>query len=545
MQVLKSAVLCSLMILSLGVSFAQKSTTVYDVFDSAVITKKGMPQQNEFWNNKYNFPSKPKSMWEVGVSGGLYALASDVPSIYSTFGFSAHVRKSIGHVFSIRAQYMNGTARGLHWKGAKNFGQNDPLAKYYSAPTVTGVNTIPTRTAEVVFYNYKNRTQDLTLQLLASLNNINFYKRQSKLNIYIGAGFGISAYETMVNARDEANSKTYSDLYTSTFNKYKPVSYKDRKEILKALKNGMDNTYEEAAENFGNRKAKLGNQTINFATTFIGGVSYRLSKRINIFLEDRYTIAKDDLMDGQQWQENPIGNAVLTTGTDAYNNLSVGVNFNLGSKAIEPLWWINPLDYVYSELNQPKHQKIPKPVLDDTDGDGIIDQLDREPNTPAGVGVDSHGVTRDSDGDGVPDSMDKQMVTPTECQPVDANGVGKCPEPECCKTLATNMANIAAQTPDCPSDYPSLTFKSKTMNIGADMKKMLGDVAAKLKANPKCGIALNGYPEASKASQAACEKRLDVVKMYLTQKEGISADRISTNCEVGGGDKDTVDIKSN
>jgi hypothetical protein len=56
---------------------------------------------------------------------------------------------------------------------------------------------------------------------------------------------------------------------------------------------------------------------------------------------------------------------------------------------------------------------------------------------------------------------------------------------------------------------------------------------------------INGYPEASKAAQAVCQKRLDAVKMYLVQKEGISAERVSTNCEVGGGDKDTVDIKSN
>jgi outer membrane protein OmpA-like peptidoglycan-associated protein len=544
MQIMKSAVVFSLMALFTGVTFAQKSTNVYDVYDTAVIPKKGMPQQNEFWNNTYNFPSKPKSMWEVGVSGGLFNLTSDVPSIYSTFGFSAHVRKSIGHLFSVRVQYMSGTAKGLQWKGARNFGQNDPLAKYYSAPTVTGVNTIPNRPAETVYYNYKNKTQDLTVQLLASLNNINFYKRQSNWNFYVGAGIGASAYETMINARDEANSKTYSALYADVTNAYAPVKYQNKKEIRKALKNGMDNTYEEAAENFGNRKPKLGNQTLNFATTFIGGVSYRLSKRINIFLEDRYTIVKDDLMDGQQWQENPIGNAVLTPGSDAYNNISVGINFNLGSKAIEPLWWINPLDYVYSELNKPKHQQIPKPVLDDSDGDGVIDQLDKEPNTPEGTSVDTHGVARDSDGDGVPDNLDKQMVTPTECQPVDANGVGKCPEPECCKNMI-NAGEGGNGVKNCPSDFPSITFKSRSISLSPDIKKILNEVASKMKANAKCDVVLNGYPEASKASQAACEKRLDAIKMYLSQNQGISADRISTNCEVGGGDVNTVDIKSN
>ena len=74
---------------------------------------------------------------------------------------------------------------------------------------------------------------------------------------------------------------------------------------------------------------------------------------------------------------------------------------------------------------------------------------------------------------------------------------------------------------------------------------MLATVAAKMKANPNCNITINGYPEASKASQAVCQKRVDAVKKYLVEKEGISADRISTNCEVGGGDKNTVDIKSN
>jgi outer membrane protein OmpA-like peptidoglycan-associated protein len=71
------------------------------------------------------------------------------------------------------------------------------------------------------------------------------------------------------------------------------------------------------------------------------------------------------------------------------------------------------------------------------------------------------------------------------------------------------------------------------------------NVATKLKANPKCNITINGYPEASKAAQAVCQKRVDAVKVFLVEKAGISADRITTNCEVGGGDKDTIDIKSN
>ncbi len=32
--------------------------------------------------------------------------------------------------------------------------------------------------------------------------------------------------------------------------------------------------------------------------------------------------------------------------------------------------------------------------------------------------------------------------------------------------------------------------------------------------------------------------------MYLIEKEGISADRITTSCEIGGGDANTIDIRS-
>jgi OmpA-OmpF porin, OOP family len=185
--------------------------------------------------------------------------------------------------------------------------------------------------------------------------------------------------------------------------------------------------------------------------------------------------------------------------------------------------------------------KLPKPVLNDGDGDGVIDQLDREPNTPAGCPVDSHGVTKDTDGDGVPDCKDKQLITPTECQPVDADGIGKCPEPECCKRVVP-----VEPVKTCPCDYPSLSFKGNSVVLSADAKAMLASVASKMKNSPDCSVTVNGYSGTSKAEQAVCNKRLDAIKMYLVEKEGISGDRISVNCDVSGtGDKNTVDIKCN
>ncbi len=62
----------------------------------------------------------------------------------------------------------------------------------------------------------------------------------------------------------------------------------------------------------------------------------------------------------------------------------------------------------------------PLPV-GDSDGDGVNDNLDKCPGTPAGTAVDANGCELDSDGDGVVDRLDKCPGTPAGAK-VDANG---------------------------------------------------------------------------------------------------------------------------
>jgi len=80
-----------------------------------------------------------------------------------------------------------------------------------------------------------------------------------------------------------------------------------------------------------------------------------------------------------------------------------------------------------------------KPIPD-SDGDGVLDNHDRCPGTPAGARVDRYGCPVDSDGDGIPDGIDRCPGTPlgavvdaTGC-PIDSDGDGvpdgldKCPD---------------------------------------------------------------------------------------------------------------------
>ncbi len=84
-------------------------------------------------------------------------------------------------------------------------------------------------------------------------------------------------------------------------------TYKQRKDILKDLKAGMDKTYETDADNENYRRPILGDKTLKPSGTAIMGVAFRLGKRVNLAIEDRVTFVKDDLLDGQRWQEHPYG----------------------------------------------------------------------------------------------------------------------------------------------------------------------------------------------------------------------------------------------
>ena len=40
-----------------------------------LVPKKGMAQQNEFMNNTYDFPAKPRNEIEIGISGGMFSIS--------------------------------------------------------------------------------------------------------------------------------------------------------------------------------------------------------------------------------------------------------------------------------------------------------------------------------------------------------------------------------------------------------------------------------------------------------------------------------------
>lgn len=227
----------------------------------------------------------------------------------------------------------------------------------------------------------------------------------------------------------------------------------------------------------------------------------------------------------------------------SYTSIRGGLAIGNSSKRVAPLWWINPNNFIYNELNSPKHMKLPPPVLPDADGDGVTDQFDLEPNTPAGAPVDSRGRALDTDGDGVPDYKDKELLTPQKCFPVNADGVGNCPEPPCCTELREAMKGMVAKGADCGiGNLPSLQFKSGSVKISKDGEAILASVAEKLNANPTCKVKIIGYGASDKRAQQLSWDRVNAVEKYLVEKQGISEGRLIFTYGQEG-DSNTVDFQ--
>src|SRR4030095_5481417 len=173
----KCAILLGLFALIMSsISVSAQVGATYDWRDSSLIPSNLMPQHNEFLNNQYNFPAKPRNQWEVGIKGGILGIAGDVPAVMPTFAFGAHVRKAFGYVFSMRVEFMHGTGKGLSWSPAENYLHNTAWTNNGYAPAVRDASGVLTPAADRVYYNYKTTLNDLGIQGVVNINNIRFHK---------------------------------------------------------------------------------------------------------------------------------------------------------------------------------------------------------------------------------------------------------------------------------------------------------------------------------------------------------------------------------
>jgi len=493
--------------------------------DSSKVAARNMPQQKKFLKNEFPYPARPNNKMELGISLGYPFIMSDVRPDWRgldnrpAVGLGVSLRKAVSHTWSIRASYNYLAMFGLDNK--EHVGGNNPLGLSMWDYLYSGKN---------YYANYRNITHSLSFDLIYSLTAQDYYRGNPKWNVYLFGGYTFIASEIDINALQD-NGKLWN------FDSIVLVPNRRTSDIRQDLRTSMSGSYETTATPVnGNRGSVLfNNKWIGRHAIDAGfGVSYKLNTKMNIGFEQKFTDAFSNELVGFK----------SGTNNDIISYSSFHFNYNLGSSAknIEPLWWINPSNYVYNEMNEPRHMKLPPVVLPDADGDGVTDQFDLEPNTPKGAAVDSHGRALDTDGDGVPDYRDKELLTPQACFPVNNDGVGVCPEPPCCSRIPEAKKDTVKD--GCSvTNLPSIQFGNGS-KLSANSTKLLEVVAVKLKANPLCKVNVVGHPLADKASQQRSWERVNSIIKYLVEKQGISESRFIFTYDGGAGESNTIDLQA-
>jgi OOP family OmpA-OmpF porin len=91
-------------------------------------------------------------------------------------------------------------------------------------------------------------------------------------------------------------------------------------------------------------------------------------------------------------------------------NISLGLTVYLGKKDKHADWYLSNDQQAKNDELKETRQKLAEIEykLNDTDRDGIVDYLDTQNNTPAGVVVDSKGRFIDTNRNGVPDELERK-----------------------------------------------------------------------------------------------------------------------------------------
>ncbi len=418
--------------------------------------------------------STPKNMWEFGVHLGSYWMSGDVAGKFG-YGGGLHLRKALDHAFSVRGEVFYGVANGENAGGA--------YSTIYSGAGYPA-NTLTNK------FNFTNISG--AAHVVFALNNLRLSGvAKRKWSPYVFAGPAAA--------------------FVKTLNEIKKPDGTIVKDVELTL-TGLD--YD------------------NFVFMLEGGagLAYNVSDKFNIALEYKGSSVfgkRADYLDGYDYRWR-----------DFLNLLNVRLNFNLGKTTNRsiPLWWVNPGTDINNDLAELKAR--PKLDLTDTDGDGIIDMLDQEKETPKGAPVDTRGIALDSDGDKLADYMDNEPYSPVGF-PVDAKGVAQVPKPNYTTEADVNKivdGKLAASNASRPTGagladwfLPIIHFDFDKSNIKTMEYEKLRQVANVMKNNPNIRVAVTGHTD-KKASdnynQGLSYRRAQNAIDYLISNYGISRDRL-------------------
>jgi OOP family OmpA-OmpF porin len=275
--------------------------------------------------------------WSIGVNAGVLSPfvaiggSNDFKNADVNLGYGVSLKKQLGHAFGLEGNIFRGKVSGTNkdMPGGQQGGITNFETQIGYAADIRGVVNVAT---------------------------VDFLRRENSVNFFVTAGYGLIAYAPKVTA----------------------------------VGGGVTDWKDKAGDNHDKTYVKEAYIPVG------AGVKFKVSDRVAFNLGYTMHFIDSDNFDG-----------VYAKGTtkDKFSYGYAGLEFSLGSKAKPNLDWVNPLAMMYDELKDPSLRQevealktrvtnVEKSVEDlkkDSDGDGVSDQFDKCPGTPAGTAVDGSG----------------------------------------------------------------------------------------------------------------------------------------------------------
>jgi len=285
--------------------------------------------------------------WSIGVNVGALSptLATggsgDFTGNVITLGYGVDIKKQLAHSFSLQLNLRGGNVQGKA-TGA-------PLG----APAGSGPYIVDGVTGND-YSAYKTTFFQGAISGEVNVATIDYLRRENAINFLVNAGFGLVNFKpTLIGG---PNSLGLPVVASSTY---------------------------------PNRVTEL--------VIPVGvGVKFKLSDALGLKLGYTENFIDDDIFDGVK-KSYPT--------KDRYSYGYAGLEYTFGPSSKANLEWVNPVAMMYDELYDEALRKevaalkgrvtnVENAVNDlkkDSDGDGVADQFDKCPNTPAGTVVDGSG----------------------------------------------------------------------------------------------------------------------------------------------------------
>jgi len=321
----------------------------------------------------------------------------------------------------------------------------------------------------------------------------------------------------------------------------------------------IDTTTDEVIVDFGSggNTAKNGDVSSNYYTVALG-LKYKINDKFDVEFRPSLNINEEDHLDAA---------VVDKQGLEVFFQTNLGIVFKLNDEGRDNFVWQdnNGGNQIIEAKEQDVNVEIEnsiKELFRDTDGDGVIDRLDKELNSEPGAVVYGNGVTIDSDKDGIPDFKDDCPTvfarTKDGC-PRDTDGDGVLDSVDLCPDIKGDKNNGGCPILEDAQNTIDMTqivnlseriyFELDSFVIKGQSKPDLDEIAAIMIEYPETRFMVEGHTDLGGKrayNQKLSENRANAVLEYLISK-GVK----SSNLErVGYGftrpkyDNENVDLRT-